>query len=62
MLFSWIIIVFLLVEFMTSSRFVGAVSTSAVAASVSSWVGTSSKLCVVKVGPVARQVVEVREG
>ena len=39
---SWIIIVFPLVEFLTSSRFVGTVSTSAAAAGVSSWVGISS--------------------
>ena len=35
-------------EFLTSCRFVGAVSTSAAAADVSSWVGISSKLCAAK--------------
>ena len=39
LLFSRIIIVFPQVEFMTLSKFVGAVSTSAAAAGVSSWVG-----------------------
>ena len=43
-----LIIVLPLVEFMTSSRFVGAVWTSAAAAGVLSWVGISPKLCAVE--------------